>query len=207
MSVWLVLPMKSLRDGKTRLSSVLDPQQRHDLLEYLLLRTLNRAAEFPGLPRTLVVSACAETRARAADLGARVLAETPGVGLNGALREAQLEVRRADVRNMLVVPCDLPLLEADDLQALAQAASAQCVAIAPDEAQRGTNGLCFDAMLEFGFSFGLDSYARHLEQIRQLGLQHLAVENPRLAFDLDLAQDLARLGTTPRYARAEGESQ
>jgi 2-phospho-L-lactate/phosphoenolpyruvate guanylyltransferase len=192
MSVWLVLPMKSLRDGKSRLAPALDPRQRRELLEYLLLRTLDRAAEFPGLQRTLVVSGCEETRVRSASLGAQVLEETPGVGLNGALREAQLELRRANARTMLVVPCDLPLLEADDLQALAQAAWANCVAIAPDEARQGTNGLCFDARQEFS----------HLTEIRRLGLQHLTVENPRLAFDLDLAQDLARLGSRPEYTSA-----
>jgi 2-phospho-L-lactate guanylyltransferase len=153
-----------------------------------------------------VVSGCEETRARATSLGAQVLEETPGVGLNGALREAQLELRRADVRTVLVVPCDLPLLEANDLQALAEAASTQCISIAPDEARQGTNGLCFDAKLEFGFSFGLDSYARHLAEIGRLGLQHVSVENPRLAFDLDLAQDLARLDFRPEYTSANCRS-
>jgi len=192
MSVWLVLPMKSLREGKSRLAPVLDLQQRRQLLEYLLLRTLARAADFPGLQRTLLISGCSETRALAAALGTQVLEETTGAGLNGALRQAQRELRRQSVSRMLVIPCDLPLVEANDLLSLAEAGSAQCVAIAPDETRHGTNGLCFETSLDFVFSFGPDSYMHHVEQTNQLGLQHLSIENPRLAFDLDLPQHFHR---------------
>jgi 2-phospho-L-lactate/phosphoenolpyruvate guanylyltransferase len=193
MNPWLVLPMKSLREGKSRLSSVLDSRQRNELLEHLLQRVLARAAQFPGLGQTLLVSGCAQTRARASGFGARTLEETPGAGLNGALRQAHLELRRVDASRMLVVPCDLALLEADDLRRLAGGAAARRIAIAPDESGQGTNGLCFDAALEFDFSFGPHSFARHVEQIRRAGLQHATVHTPGLAFDLDLPQQLGRI--------------
>jgi len=193
MKPWLVLPMKSLREGKSRLATALDARQRHELLEHLLLRVLERAAEFPGLGQTLLVSGCAQTRARAAGLGARTLEETPEVGLNGALRQAQEELCRRNASRMLVIPCDLPLLETDDLRRLADGAAARRIAIAPDESGEGTNGLCFDASLDFDFSFGPHSFARHVEQIRRVGLQYLAVRTPGLAFDLDLPQQLGRV--------------
>ncbi len=193
MSVWLVLPMKSLREGKSRLACALDLQERHALLERLLLRTLERAAEFAGLQQTLLVSACAQTRARAARLGAHVLEEAPGAGLNGALHQAQRELRRVNATHMLVVPCDLPHLQADDLQRLADGAGARRIGIAPDELKQGTNGLCLDASMEFAFSFGPHSYARHVEHIRRAGLQHVSIETPGLGFDLDLPQQLERV--------------
>lgn len=193
MNVWLVLPMKSMREGKTRLASALEPRQRHKLLESMLLRTLARAAEFAGLDRTLLVSGCAESRACAARIGARVLEETSGAGLNGALRQAQQELRRINASHMLVVPCDLPRLKVDDLRRLADAATTRCIGIAPDETGEGTNGLCLDTSLEFAFSFGPHSYARHVNHIRRSGLQHLSIETPGLAFDLDLPQHLARI--------------
>jgi len=190
---WLVLPMKALREGKSRLACVLDPRQRHQLLEHLMLRVLERAAEFPGLGQTLLVSGCAQTLARAAGLGARTLEETPGAGLNGALRQAQMQLRRIHAARMLVIPCDLPLLESDDLRCLANAAAPRRVVIAPDENGEGTNGLSFDPALDFDFSFGPQSYARHVEHIRRCGLQHFEINTPGLAFDLDLPQQLHRV--------------
>jgi 2-phospho-L-lactate guanylyltransferase len=190
MSVWLIVPMKSLREGKSRLAPTLNPQKRHQLLEGLLLRTLERAAAFPGLERTLLVSGCNETLARAAGLGAQVLKERAGAGLNGALRQAQLALRHLDASQMLVVPCDLPLLEVKDLQRLAEAGSDHGIGIAPDRKREGTNGLCIEASLDFGFSFGPDSFALHLEQTKKLGLQETLVESAGLGFDVDLPEDL-----------------
>ena len=202
MSVWLVVPMKSLREGKSRLAPVLDSTRRRAFLERMLLRTLERAARFPGLERTLLVSGCSETRTRAAELGAQVIEEGAGVGLNGALRQAQIEVRRLGASHMLVVPCDLPLLEADDLRRLAEPASAHSIGIAPDRVRQGTNGLCLEASLEFAFSFGPESFARHLEHVRQRGMQCVTVESAGLAFDVDLPEDLAHLGELERAGYA-----
>jgi 2-phospho-L-lactate guanylyltransferase len=202
MSVWLVVPMKSLREGKSRLAPALDPMRRRAFLERLLLRTLERAAQFPGLERTLLVSGCSETRTRAAEFGAQVLEERACVGLNGALRQAQLAVRRLGALHMLVVPCDLPLLDAEDLRRLAEAGSAHSVGIAPDRARQGTNGLCLEASLEFAFSFGPGSFVRHLEHVRQLGMQCVPVESAGLAFDVDLPEDLAHLDELERADHA-----
>ncbi len=202
MSVWLVVPMKSLREGKSRLAPALDPMRRRAFLERLLLRTLERAAQFPGLERTLLVSGCSETRTRAAEFGAQVLEECACVGLNGALRQAQLAVRRLGASHMLVVPCDLPLLDAEDLRRLADAGSAHSVGVAPDRARQGTNGLCLEPSLEFAFSFGPGSFVRHLEHVRQLGMQCVTVESAGLAFDVDLPEDFAHLGELERAGYA-----
>lgn len=103
---------------------------------------------------------------------------------------------------MLVVPCDLPLLEAQDLRHLADAGSAHSVGVAPDRARQGTNGLCLEPSLEFAFSFGPGSFVRHLEHVRQLGRQCVTVESAGLAFDVDNPEDLARLGELERDCNA-----
>jgi 2-phospho-L-lactate guanylyltransferase len=152
--------------------------------------------------RTLLVSACSEARARATRFGAQALEERTCVGLNGALRQAQLALRRLGASRMLAVPCDLPLLEAEDLRRLAQAGSAHSIGIAPDRGRQGTNGLCLDASLDFTFAFGSGSLPRHLEHVRQLGLQCVAVESAALAFDVDFPEDLAHLEELERAGHA-----
>ena len=190
--------MKSLLAGKSRLAPVLDLVQRRALLERMFLHTLDQAAQFPGLDRTLVVSGCRVTRARAAALGAQVLEEDSGAGLNGGLRQAQLALRQRGASKILIVHCDLPLLNANDLRDLAQAGQASRIGIAPDRKHEGTNGLCIEASLDFGFSFGVDSFALHLEQAKIFGLQPDIVESGGLAFDVDLPEDLARSGDPER---------
>ena len=192
MSTWLVIPVKSLREGKSRLARALTPGQRFAFMDRLLVHTLTQASVFPGLDQTLVVSACDETRRRAAALGARTLAES-GENLNEAIEQALAEVRGLGATRMVVVPCDLPLLCADDLQFLSGAMHSGTVVIAPDRNLSGTNGLCLSAALDFTFEFGPHSYARHIENARRLQLDHLTVQRPGLAFDVDTPDDLAEL--------------
>ncbi len=193
MSVWLVVPVKSLRDGKSRLASALNPAERRALIEHLLARTLQQAAQFPGLDRTLLVSACEDARARAKSLGANVLEEHAPFGLNSALRQAQSALREHGATRMLMVSCDLPLLEAEDLRALARASSADAVALAPDRGRQGTNGVCLPISIAFDFSFGTNSFARHLDCARERNLRSTAVDRPGLAFDVDLPEHLDEL--------------
>jgi len=193
MSLWLVVPLRSLRDGKSRLAPALDPDQRYRLVEWLLTRTLEQAAQFPGLDRTLVVSPCEQARARALAAGARVLEEHAPGGLNHALRQARLALRGFAAARMLMISCDLPLLQAEDLRRLTSASSATTIALAPDRTQQGTNGVCLGSEIDFEFSFGPDSFERHVARARRLGKRVALVERDGLAFDLDLPADLTEL--------------
>ena len=193
MSVWLVVPVKSLRDGKSRLAPALGPAERCALIERLLVRTLEQAAHFPGLGRTLLISSCEEARARANACGARVLEERAPGGLNNALRQAQLALSELGATRMLIVSSDLPLLQAQDLRHLASASSADTVVLAPDRSKQGTNGLCLHTSVSFDFSFGPKSFERHLACVRQLNMQSAVVDRPGLAFDIDIPDHLAEL--------------
>ena len=193
MSVRLVLPLKSLHAGKTRLAPVLDAAQRAALIDRLVTHAFEQAAQFPGLQNTLLVSGCEKARARAAEYGVRVVEEPAAAGLNHALWRAQRAVSETGAQTMLVIPCDLPLLAADDLRCLVDCASAQAVALAPDRFRQGTNGICLPSSAAFEFAFGRGSYERHRSSIERLHLRVVDVERPGLAFDVDTPDDLAQL--------------
>ncbi|HTT37163.1 MAG TPA: 2-phospho-L-lactate guanylyltransferase [Burkholderiales bacterium] len=193
MSLWLVVPVKSLREGKSRLASALEPGRRAALVEQLLVHTLDQAAQFPGLQRTLVVSACEQARGLARACGARALKERAPGGLNDGLRQAHAVLAELGATRMLMVASDLPLLSADDLEQLAAAASASMVALAPDRSGQGTNGLCVPLAAPFEFAFGANSFTRHVSCVQRLGMGSVIVERAGLAFDVDLPEDLSAL--------------
>jgi len=196
MSTWLVVPVRSLKDGKRRLTPALDAGERAALVERLLVRTLEQAAEFPGLGQTLVVTACEAARACAVACGVRVLDDSGSGGLNDALAQARSTVEALGASRMLVVSADLPLLEADDLRACAQAAAGTTgttIALAPDRAREGTNGMCLPASCAFDFSFGPNSFVEHLDRVRRLNMHAAVVERAGLAFDVDLPAHLSEL--------------
>jgi len=184
MLPWLVLPVRSLAGGKSRLAPCLDATARHALNAELLRRTLALAARYPGLDRTLVVSRCAQVLSMARQAGAQVLAEQ-GCGLVAAVSQAAAALRTTDA-GMLVLSCDLPWATDGELRALPHPHD---VVLATDQAGLGTNALSLPPGTGFDFHYGAASRYRHAEEARRRGLRCRVVQLPGLAFDLDTPAD------------------
>jgi 2-phospho-L-lactate/phosphoenolpyruvate guanylyltransferase len=65
------------------------------------------------------------------------------------------------------------------------------VAIAPDRAERGTNGLALSPPDVIPFQFGVDSFSAHRGAAARTGVRTVIVERPGLEFDVDTPSDLA----------------
>ena len=195
-STWIVIPVRSLADGKRRLAPVLGPEERAGLVRRMFLRTLEAAIE--AGPPVLVVSPDPAVLTLARDRGATGLEEPRPVELNHALELAAREAATRGATALLVVSADLPDLEAADLRAMLPpptaptAPSDAVVRIAPDEAGLGTNALYVRPPGFLAFEYGETSCRRHVEQARARGARVERVERPGLRFDLDTPDDLER---------------
>lgn len=186
----IIVPHRGLEAAKTRLAPVLDPAEREALARTLLARVLGvaRAAS----DDVVVISPSAALAPIVEDAGAR-LAVQRGLGLNAGLEQARAEALADGAPALLVLHGDLPNLSLADVEVLAGAIpEAGGVAIAPDRAGTGTNGLAQAPADAIPFAFGSGSFARHREAAAAAGLEVAVVERPGLAFDLDTPADLAR---------------
>ena len=126
--------------------------------------------------------------------GARLLVQR-GMGLNEGLEQARFDALVDDVGTLIVLHGDLPNLQPTDVEVLAAAlpdGDAPAVAIAPDRAGTGTNGLVLRPPGVIRFRFGAGSFAAHLEEVAGAGVPLVAVNRAGLSFDLDTPEDLAR---------------
>ena len=170
--LWVVVPIRGLASGKSRLSTVLDPAARRQLNRRLLSLTLKALGQWRGgLDRCLVVSPCPEALAMAADHGAAAVLEPPEADdLNGAAALGASHASRNGAGSILILPCDLPGLTAPALAAIERAAAtARHMVIAPDRHGTGTNALLVNAQGPFEFRFGERSYTRHLQLAAERG--------------------------------------
>jgi 2-phospho-L-lactate guanylyltransferase len=116
-------------------------------------------------------------------------------GLNPALEEGRRRAMELGASALLVLPADLPLLDAGDVRAvLHEAGEGPSAVISPDGGRTGTNALLIQPPDVLPFAFGTDSFEAHLGAARQRGLEVRICERSHLAFDLDTAGDLAHLG-------------
>ena len=190
--VVVVVPVRDLESAKSRLGEALDPEERRALVTVMLDRTIRAAIE-AGF-ETLVVSPSDDVLAIAASAGAESLHQT-GDGLNEALELATLTAAGSGATAILIVPVDLPAIDAGALTAVVANAHAVIVhgrglvAVVPDRHGRGTNALLVSPPGIIGFSFGPDSRVRHAEAARAANAVHVELGGP-LALDLDTVDDL-----------------
>lgn len=186
----VVIPVRSLESAKSRLGEVLDAEERRDLVTGLLRRTI-AAARDAGLDPVLVVSDDREVAALASAAGASTIGQHRP-GLNAALDDARDASAGDGVVGLVVLPADLPLVDADAVRALAgelRDGRDATVVLVPDRHGRGTNALALRPPGIIPFSFGPDSRTAHRRSAERAGARYVELDGP-LSVDLDTPEDL-----------------
>jgi 2-phospho-L-lactate/phosphoenolpyruvate guanylyltransferase len=193
----IVIPIRSLSDGKTRLSPVLDPAARSALTREMLERVVRAALGTVSQAEVVVISpdpdALAEVE-RIDPFVQSIVQDSERPGLNPALDQAAEAVRRSGGSTVLILPADLPLISSADIDNLLRRDAP--VVIAPDRHGTGTNALMvrLDAFSEpFAFQFGEGSFGKHQDEAHRLGVDAVTAISLGTSFDLDTPEDLVEL--------------
>ncbi len=193
MTLFAVVPVKDLAGTKSRLKPVLTPPGRAGLTVYMMKNVLVALRE-AGVEHACVVSPDRTVLQMAEEAGATPLLQESR-GLNPALEEAREWAVDEGASALLVLPADLPLLCAPDVEAVLEAAEeaeGSLVVISPDAAGTGTNALLLRPPDALPFLFGSNSFEAHLNAAREREIPAQVCERTRLAFDIDTADDLAQ---------------
>jgi len=187
-----IVPVGGLEGAKSRLGETLDAEERRDLVQRMLDRTVRSALATSGIAETLVVSPDREALAAAARLGARTMLQR-SQGLNRGLREARDDAIAGGADAIVVVPIDIPLISqaalAELIAPLSVMAERPLVVLAPDRHGRGTNGLVLAPPDAIEFGFGGDSRAAHAACAEESGARYVELDGP-LSVDIDTPDDL-----------------
>jgi len=196
MRISAVIPAKGFVNAKQRLSAVLSAAERALLAETMLRDVLNETLAARGLEAVYVVTGDPRVREIAAAAGARVIIEQQENGETGAVTFALAALKRRGMDAALVIPADMPLVRAADIEAVIAEAVARDPApfalLVPSHDRMGTNALLLAPPVIIVLRFGYDSFAYHLRQVADRELPVRVMENERIALDIDEPNDLER---------------
>lgn len=201
-AVHVVVPIRGVGGGKSRLGSVLDPEERSALVMGMLAHTLNVLSTWHAAAAVWVVTGDPAAASAARRFVRTAIVEDPlSDGLNGALRAASDAAAATGATAVLFLPADLPLLGQAALDALLEAADATMAAgngrpivvVAPADARTGTNALLVSPPGVIEPAFGPESLEAHLRAGAVIDASVQLVVDPALGFDLDTPDDLLRL--------------
>jgi 2-phospho-L-lactate guanylyltransferase len=194
---WVVVPAKSFRRAKGRLSGVLGVAERRVLARTMFERVLTASAAVPDVAGTLVATDGEDVAQLARARGVSVLRDRAAAPrLNSVVDTALAMLEARAATHALIVMADLPLLAPRDLSELLAQLRDHEIVIASDQLRRGTSALGLRLGLGFRTWFGHpDSLRRHVLEATRSGATCHVLQNPRLAFDLDSPDDLRRFNS------------
>jgi len=189
MLVHAVVPVKSLRQSKTRLSRILTPRERTALILAMLHDVLN------ALASSLVCRVCLV----ASDSMVQDLADGRKVtycqekrhGLNSAIDLGVKWCNKHEAEAVLIVPADVPMVTSEDINWIIRlGAERKCIVISPS-LNGGTNALLQKPPGVIPLRFGKNSYIKHIKQALFDGVSVKSYWSKRVAVDIDSLEDLA----------------
>ncbi|HEV2176971.1 MAG TPA: 2-phospho-L-lactate guanylyltransferase [Terriglobia bacterium] len=208
----ILIPVKSFRGAKQRLSSVLDAQERAALARAMFEDVLVALAGWILRPPIAVVTADAEARRIACQFGCGIIEDSARAGETEAIASATRWCEARKVWRTLVIPADIPLLAAGEVESIFQAAdvlgrSARRATgysvLSPAADGRGTNAALRSPPGLFPLRFGNDSFEPHLRAARATGLPSCLLRFPGIGLDIDRPADLAALLAAENRTRSQ----
>jgi 2-phospho-L-lactate guanylyltransferase len=195
-----VVPLRTIAGGKARLGEALDAEEREALVLGMLRRTLDVLGAWPSCQRIHVVSPDPDLPRLLTGSGLSLVLQE-GEGLNQGIVAARDVAMRDGAAAMLVLPADLPHLDAAALDRLLEAADAALAAgsgrplvvVAPSDARSGTNALLLSPPDVIAPCFGTASFEAHVRAAAKADASLQVVTDSGLGFDLDTPEDLELL--------------
>jgi 2-phospho-L-lactate guanylyltransferase len=206
-----IIPVGTAEGAKTRLAETLDAEERHELVDGFLARTVVTALAVTRFADVLVVSPDRELLERATGLGARTLRQRSR-GLRAGLADARADVVAGGATAVVVLPIDLPFVSVAAVDAVVDAllgsgaasgssgagsgssgaasgSTGPTVVLVTDRHGTGTNALGLRPPGVIDFAFGPGSRAAHRERAAAARARYVEVDGP-LTVDLDTPEDL-----------------
>ena len=195
--IFAILPVKSPRNAKQRLTGFLPPEDRESLARLLYRQTLAALCRADGIDRVVVATSDSEFAEHAGDCGAAVFEEAEQISHSVSADAACWRAMQMGASTAMLVPIDVPTVTPADFTQLARAARPG-LAIVPSADGAGTNALVRTPPDCIESRFGPGSFRAHCDQALAKGLALEVLRVPGLMFDIDTPEDVAEFLARPR---------
>lgn len=223
----ILVPVKDMSSAKQRLASVLTQQQRTTLARTMLkdicaalaqavapplvapplsrVGFARQGGDFPR-PAVALVTNDAFAVSLARHYGFEIIVDNENLGESEAIAMATAEAEKRGAAFTMVLPGDIPLLRASEVEAVLAAMPQQGSVLVPAADARGTNAILRRPCSLFPLRFGNDSFLPHQASARATGQTCIVLDNadlPGIALDIDRPADLAQLLGFPMRTRTQ----
>jgi len=199
----ILVPVKNLSKAKQRLAAVLDQASRTELAQSMLFDVLEALGTWKNRPEVGIVTNDPFALELADHFRFEVIPDTRNISETDAIEMATQVCVERSVKSTLVIPGDIPLLQAWELDKVLELAPEEGTVLVPAGDGRGTNAAFRRPANLFPLRFGNDSFKPHRAAAAETGKPCVIVPLPGIAIDIDNPSDLALLLTAPGNTRTQ----
>jgi 2-phospho-L-lactate guanylyltransferase len=196
----LLIPVKDLSNAKQRLAAALDQAHRSQLAEAMLRDVMLAAAGVRARVDLALVTGDRRAQELAAEYEFLVIEDTRNESETAAIEMATAWGVARGYNTTIVIPGDIPLARAEELNQVLDAAPEEGAVFVPAYDRRGSNCILRRPASIIALRFGNDSFPPHCEAMRQTGKPLMILEMPGIGLDIDNPHELdlllAREGDT-----------
>ncbi len=199
----ILVPVKSLANAKQRLASLLDQPTRTQLAQAMLLDVLETLSTWTNRPDVSIVTSDPFALELARRFEFQVIPDNENRSETDAIEMATRFCESRGVGSTLVIPGDIPLIRASELDSILEDAPDQGSVLVPAADGRGTNAAWRRPAALFPLRFGNDSFKPHLTAARATQKPCVILSLPGIALDIDNPSDLRQLAEAPGETRSQ----
>lgn len=199
----ILIPVKNSSSAKQRLAAILDQPSRTELAQAMLHDVLSALHGWKGRPDVAVVTGDPFAVKLATEYGFEIIPDPDNPGETGAIEIATRVCVERGAGWTLVIPGDIPLIQAWELEEILKNAPAEGSVLAPAGDGRGTNAAFRRPADLFPLRFGNDSFKPHHAAAQATGKPCVVLNLPGVAVDVDNPADLQQLLSLPGETRAQ----
>ena len=192
--MWAVIPVKQISQAKQRLSIILSSEERRDFFSAMLEDVLSMMVKIDFFEKIILATNCPHAISIAGRHGITHFETGPDDGLNQAAGETVNHLLENGIRDMFLIPADIPLITEEEINSILKAhPSAPSLTIIPSRDKLGSNCILLSPPSRMPLKFGPDSYFRHQEIAQTNGLKVNPMVFPGFGLDIDEPKDLFEL--------------
>jgi len=199
----ILIPVKNLSSAKQRLASLLDQPSRTRLAQAMLQDVLDTLHGWGSRPEVALVTSDLYAVELAQGFSFEVIPDPDNPGETAAIEMATRVAMDRGAQSTLVIPADIPLIQAWELEEITKHAPAEGSVLVPAADGRGTNAAYRRPGNLFPLRFGNDSFKPHHAAARATGKPCVVLKLPGIAVDVDNPADLLQLLSLPGETRAQ----
>ena len=189
--MWALIPINNFNASMSRLSSLLNQEERTELTKILAIQTLNILNKIEAIDKIIVMTHESEWIESLSIKKIITIDDFSVPTLKNKIEKASNWIEKQKAKRIIYLSIDLPFINQIDVETFIHSHKKGMTIVEADK-DGGTNALIVDIPIMIDFQFGENSFKKHIRSAENANITTRVFKNKALSSDLDDENDFKK---------------